>query len=149
MTKEQRGVKNHNYRHGKFGTRIYKIWDGMYQRCNNKKCKDYPTWGGRGIGVCARWSDFVKFYEDMGEAPAGMSLDRVDNNGPYSKENCRWATWKQQQRNRRTNKLLTHKGQTKTMAEWIEETGINKNTFEWRIANGWSADRAITTKAPA
>jgi len=81
--KDQWGSKNHMYRHGKFGTRIHKIWDGMIQRCHNKNSRDYKHWGARGIKVCERWRDFINFYEDMGEAPTGLSIDRIDNNKGY------------------------------------------------------------------
>lgn len=143
--KDQWGSKNSMYCHGKFGTRIHKIWDGMIQRCHNPKSRDFKNWGARGITVSDRWRRFENFYADMGDAPTDRSLDRIDNNKGYSKENCRWATWKMQHRNRRNNRFLEYRGQSKTMAEWIEITGIKKATFEWRIHNGWSVEKTIET----
>jgi len=101
--------------HGR--TPTYRSWQAMRSRCHSLTDPAYARYGGRGIVVCARWSEsFEAFLADMGERPAGTTLDRIDNDGPYSPENCRWATRTEQGRNRRTNRLLTFNGATKTIA---------------------------------
>jgi len=94
--------------HNKSKTPIYRVWDSMVRRCNNESHHAYDSYGARGIEVCTKWSSFSGFYEDMGDAPKGMSLDRIDNNKGYSKDNCRWATKTEQARNTRSTKLTVN-----------------------------------------
>jgi hypothetical protein len=91
--------------HGMYKTPVYQSWDSMIQRCTNPATKKFSDYGGRGIAVCERWLAFENFYADMGDRPEGHTLDRINVNGNYEPGNCRWATAKQQSRNKRTTKL--------------------------------------------
>jgi hypothetical protein len=132
-----------NTTHGKTNTLTYKTWQGMHTRCTNPNYKLFHRYGGRGIYVCERWQSFENFYQDMGDKPSGCSLDRMDNDGPYAPKNCRWATPKQQGRNRATAKMLTYKGKTQSLVEWAEEIGTSYGTLSKRSSRGWSAERII------
>jgi len=118
----------------------------MKQRCLCPNDPFYERYGGRGIEVCKRWKDsFENFYEDMGPRPVGHVLDRLDNDGNYEPNNCRWVTESMNQRNRSTNRLLTFRGKTVTLVEWAEELGFNVNTLTTRLNKlGWSVERALT-----
>jgi len=125
--------------HGRCRTPEHYIWGGVIARCLDVNNKAYPHYGGRGIKMCDRWrNSFVAFFEDMGPRPSpGHSLDRYpDNNGNYEPGNCRWATLSEQNRNKRTNRLLTFDGITKTITEWSEITGLPFNTINNRIIRG-------------
>ncbi len=111
----------------------YHTWAGMKARCNNPKHSSYSTYGKKGISVCKEWDNFSKFITDMGVKPIGKSLDRIDYNGNYCKENCRWATYKEQSRNKSNNHFFTINGETKTVAEWAEINGISYSSMFERI----------------
>lgn len=134
--------------HGRCRTPMYFIWTNIIQRCYNPECTHYQNYGGRGVGMCERWrNSFEDFLADMGERPSkNHSVDRYpDQNGNYEPSNCRWATMKQQNRNRRNNTLLTHDGETLTLAEWSERFGVKQATVCYRLKHGWSVADAITT----
>ncbi len=133
--------------HGMSHVPGYHVWCKMLARCLNPNTADYERYGERGIGVCDRWqTSFAAFLSDMGPRPSlSHSIDRKDNDGNYEPGNCRWATRTEQNRNKRTNRLLTFNGQTKCIAEWAEEVGIHHDTLRARLNLGWSVERALTT----
>lgn len=132
-------------RHGRYNTKIYKIWTAMLQRCENPADRGYKNYGGRGITVDERWHSFEHFYEDMGDRPDGMSLERIDNNKGYAKNNCKWATKIEQMQNLRKNRMITYKGITLCVAEWERKMGYKPSVIAGRLVLGWSIDDAINT----
>jgi hypothetical protein len=117
----------------------------MRKRCLRKTNENYKNYGGRGIKVCRRWLDsFTNFYADMGPKPAGAQLDRINNDGPYSPENCRWVSPKENANNRGNNRRLTYAGETKTLAEWSLELGNNPDLVGLRLKQGWPIEDAVT-----
>ena len=125
------------------GTPIYDVWRDIIKRTTLKTNSEYKNYGGRGIKC--EWNSFEEFYKDMGDIPEGRySIDRIDNNGNYSKENCRWATTKEQGNNRRTNHLLTYGGETMNTSLWAERVGIKRSTIQNRIRRGWNIKDALT-----
>lgn len=132
--------------HGRAHTPECEAWRQMKQRCLNKKGRFYRNYGGRGISICQQWmNSFEAFYADMGPRPSKRhSLDRIDNDGNYEPKNCRWATKKQQSRNVRTNAKITHDGQTLTIVEWSEKTGIPYSRIRNRHKKGLPAHLALS-----
>lgn len=134
---------------GKHKTRLYKIWSSMKNRCYNQKDKNaYKKYGQRGITVCDEW----RFsYESFGDwalnngYSENLTIDRIDFNGPYEPQNCRWITVKEQNNNRRSNRKLTFNGQTKTVAEWSDFLGVNRSVFQHRLDRGWSVENTLQT----
>ena len=125
-------------------SKSYKAWLHMIQRCTNLNDSSYKHYGGRGIKVCEAWRKFENFLEDMGERPKNMTLDRVDNDGNYCPENCRWATRSEQQRNRRNTIFITIYGVTQPLAEWCETYNSNYNMVYGRIYRcGWTPEEAL------
>lgn len=125
----------------------YVSWNGMMTRCTSENNSEYKNYGGRGIRVCERWQLFANFLADMGPKPSREhSIDRYPNgDGNYEPGNCRWATPQQQSDNRRTNRLLTLNGETMNITQWARRLGIRACTLHYRIAHGWSLERALTS----
>ncbi len=123
----------------------HRIWCGINARCYNSKRECWKDYGGRGITVCAAWrKSFAKFYADMGPRPPSMEIDRIDNDGPYSKANCRWATAKEQARNRRHNLYIKIGGITRCASEWAEIAGhTNIKLIPHRFHKGWRGKKLL------
>lgn len=131
--------------HGLSRSRIYRIWLGMKQRCSEKsKGKTRKLYYDKGIRVCSRWMKFDNFVADMGIPMKSMTIDRIDGNGNYSPENCRWATKKEQANNTAANHRLSFNGKTMSVAKWSEQVGIKQNTIVYRLARGWPVEKALT-----
>jgi hypothetical protein len=124
-------------------TRTYDTWAQMLTRCRNPNHKWYHRYGGRGISVCERWLTFENFYEDMGEKPAGLTLDRVDNDGNYEPGNCRWVAQKQQIRNRENTLMVEYEGKMTPVAELSERFGIRHKRVVARLKRGLSIEEAL------
>jgi hypothetical protein len=127
------------------GTPIYSVWNMMNQRCYDKSNHAYHRYGGRGVTVCERWRTFENFYADMGDKPAGKSLERINNDGNYEPGNVVWADAKAQANNRRSNVVLEHAGKKQTMQQWCDELGLKIGTV-WARLNlyGYSVEKALT-----
>lgn len=145
--------------HGLSSRVEYRVWQGMLSRCNSSDSQSYRNYGGRGIKVCNRWgTSFESFFEDMGSRPSeDHSIDRRNNNGNYScghceeciangwDSNCRWATQKQQARNKRVNYLVEHDGETKCVTEWAEQYGIKPSVLYYRLVKlGWTFEKSVS-----
>lgn len=127
--------------------RLYHIWQSMRNRCQNSNFEDYHNYGGRGIRVDPLWDSFERFRQDMEPTwKKGLSLDRIDNNGPYAPGNCRWATRKEQMSNTRRNKRVTFQGETLTIKQWSEKLGVRNNMLDYRLKAGWPLEMALNAK---
>lgn len=132
-----------------YNTKLYHVWLSMRARCNNPNDKGYQNYGGRGIKVCNEWNDYKNFktwaYENGYKEDSGLSIDRIDVNGNYEPNNCRWATIKQQANNTRRNVYLTIDGEKKSVPEWAEIYGVNQETVRRRVRElGWDPIKALT-----
>lgn len=126
-------------------TKEYHSWMGMKKRCYGNDPR-YSTYRDKGITICQEWlEDFANFYADMGNAPTSKhTIDRKDNSKGYYKENCRWATSKEQNRNYSLNRLVTFNGKTQCVTEWAEETGISRHLIYHRLDKGWPIERVFS-----
>ncbi len=132
-------------KHGKTYTRSYITWVNMKTRCLNLNNDRYKDYGGRGIRICKKWMLFEGFYEDMGERPEGLTLERIDNNGNYELGNCKWSNPREQANNTRTNRILKHDGLFLTVAQWEEKLSFSRGVICARLKLGWSTEKALTT----
>lgn len=121
----------------------YRVWCGLRSRCLNSSNPAFSRYGGRGIKVCERWNDFANFLADMGPRPPGKSLDRINNDGDYEPRNCRWATAKEQSRNRRSNVVLEFRGERMIVSEWAERIGCTNEALFHRIARKQPVEKIL------
>lgn len=129
--------------HSKSHTVEYKAWAAMKARCQNERHADWRKYGGRGIKVCERWQSFENFYADMGSRPSGGALDRIDNDKGYEPGNCRWTSYTQNNRNRRSNVNVTINGVTKCLGEWAKDVGLWPSTIRGRLKRGESGEQLL------
>jgi len=135
-----------NKTHGMRQSTEYSIWSNMISRCTNPNVKCYERYGGKGVTVDEAWKSFEQFYADMGDRPEGKTLDRIDSTGPYSKENCRWATIAEQNRNTNRTQLVTFRGETKCLKDWAADQGIAYGTLRKRyVIYKWPFEKALLT----
>lgn len=141
-------VSNTRKTHGKSESRLYGVWESMKQRCNNPNNPNYNRYGGRGIKIYSNWNNSFESFSNWAYANDyhdNLTIDRVDNNGNYEPENCRWVDCRAQSRNRNSNRLLKFQGKELCVAEWSDLTGINSNTILNRLSRGWSVEETLST----
>lgn len=132
---------------GKTRNALYRTWANMIARCQYKGASGYENYGGRGIKVCERWlNSFDAFVEDMGQRPPKHTIERNDNNGNYEPGNCRWATMKEQQRNKRASRFTEIKGEKFHVAALAESSGVDMRTIVYRIEQGWPIEKVLSKK---
>ena len=129
------------------GTGVHASWVSMRERCRNPNIARAKIYSGKGITVCKRWEKFENFYADMGDRPEGKSLERLDRNKNYTMANCIWASPRDQAINRDSTRLITANGKTMHLTDWARKLNVQPSAIRWRIDNGWSEERAVTTKA--
>jgi len=139
-------VGHKNRKHGMGRTRLYNIWSSMKARCYNANSKPYKYYGARGIAVCGEWRNNFIAFRDWAIANGyadNLTLDRRDNNGHYTPENCRWIALREQFVNRRSNRYITYGGKRMTISQWSKEIGCSRNAIAKRLSRGWTAEQAI------
>lgn len=133
--------------HGWSGTSEYTTWNQMKERCLNPKVKAYSRYGGRGISVCDRWREFSNFLEDMGPHPEGLTLERIDNDGNYEPRNCRWATRKEQNRNRKSSRKIAGFGRVKLLCEWADELNLSSQFIHYHVGRGKTIEQISSERS--
>lgn len=136
-------LKQENQNYGLTKTKAYRSWISMMSRCYNQKMIYYKHYGGRGIKVCQRWHEYKHFLEDMGQPANNMTLDRIDNNGDYTPDNCRWATRKEQGNNRRTNLYVSYQGQKLSAMQFSEKFNLKYSHVVYLIHKQLSGEEII------
>ena len=135
-----------NVKHGYYGTRVYRIWNGIKRRCLSPDDTSYENYGGRGIKICDEWKNssamFIEWALSHGYTDE-LTIDRIDVNGDYCPENCRWVTYREQGKNKRNNRLITYNGETHCLSEWAEIMNMTVNTIESRLLKGWDIEKVF------
>jgi hypothetical protein len=150
-SEEKLGRRPHNYRHGESKTKLHGVWTSMLARCLNKNVKAYKNYGGRGISVCEEWMLYETFRDwAMANGYDGrLHIDRIDNNGNYRPDNCRFVDRFKNGSNKRNNRLIEAFGERKTLSQWTRDARcmVKRQALQFRLATGWEAESAITTPA--
>lgn len=143
----QKEIAANKKKHGMYKSKLYHVWAGMKQRCQNRNSKSYANYGGRSITVCKEWNDPIGFmnWALSHGYKEGLQLDRKNNSNGYTPENCRFITPRENESNRRNNVLLTVENQTKTLSEWTRLKGYKKDLIASRLKLGWTAEDAVLT----
>lgn len=142
--RRQEVLDGQRFVHGMTNTPTWKVWKGIIKRCTQLRCKAYPNYGGRGIKVCDKWLTFAGFYEDMGERPTGLTIERVDFNGDYCKENCKWAPQSEQASNTRRVRFVEVNGERMSLTRACAALGIRYSRVLDRINKlGWPIEKAM------
>ena len=144
---DKRGTSNPNYKDGRKGTRLYRIYNGMKSRCYNPRFPSYQHYGARGVRIYEEWlNDFSAFrsWALSHGYREDLTIDRIDNNGNYESDNCRWVTPYVQSNNTRRNRYITLYGETLTLKEWADRFGISEKTVRDRLKRGWDIETALT-----
>jgi len=141
-------VKKLFTKHGDYLLPEYKVWSAMIQRCTNPRNKKYPRYGGRGIRVCERWSNYENFKMDMGKRPFGrMTIERIDTNGDYTPENCVWETYSVQNRNTSQNRFIEIDGIKLCVSDWSKISGIPNSTIRYRLSVGKDSKQSVFSQS--
>lgn len=147
---QRKKLIDRNYRHGfgKLKPTEYRIWLGLKNRCLNPHNPSFKRYVGRNITVSPEWTvSFIRFYNDMGSRPGlGYTIDRIDNNGPYSKENCRWADRITQANNTRRNRIITYNGVSRSISQWSKLIGLSTGVLNYRLRSNWPIEKALYHK---
>lgn len=146
----QMGISNRKHGHALPGnqSRTYQSWVHLKRRCLSPKDAAYPRYGGRGITICARWMDFRNFLADMGAAPDGLEIERLDNESGYEPSNCIWTTRKRQMRNTHRALMMTIDGETLSIADWAERSGLSYDTLKHRLRSHCSPEEFLRPSKP-
>lgn len=131
-------------KHGMHNSRTYKSWACMLERTRNPNNIAYHNYGGRGITVCDEWLKFENFFADMGVCPQGYTIERINNDGNYCPENCKWDTYSNQAKNKRTSKTFEYQGRKQSSAAWAREFGMSRSCLKLRLESGMSIHNALT-----